>query len=151
MRVTRYSALTVIALAMAGCGQDAHYSPPKPVGLPASAYYLGGLDGGNWVDCSSDDGHQFRCLMYDNNNGRLTHERWFSNCTDKRVSVPQDLRMIDAQGLHTQGVILREYRLATYHPSPADNSSDIANEKELIEKYYRLHGVDSNCSPLTAE
>lgn len=42
------------------------YPPSRPAGVPSSAAWAGGWDGGGWVTCSSDAGAEFNsCTIYD--------------------------------------------------------------------------------------
>lgn len=42
------------------------YPPARPAGVPSSAAWAGGWDGGGWVTCSSDAGAEHNvCTIYD--------------------------------------------------------------------------------------
>jgi len=55
--------LFITNLSLIGCYRP--YPPPIPGGVPASAVWVGGLDGGGWVICSSDDADYNTCTIYD--------------------------------------------------------------------------------------
>jgi|SRR5215471_3502057 len=46
--------LTVASVLMVGCYRQ--YPPARPSGVPSSAMWAGGLDGGGWVTCSEEEG-----------------------------------------------------------------------------------------------
>jgi len=52
---------------MIGCYRP--YPPERPKGVPASASWAGGVDGGGWVTCSADRGDYNICTIY-NEEGR---------------------------------------------------------------------------------
>jgi hypothetical protein len=55
--------LFIAILSLLGCYRP--YPPPRSGGVPASAVWVGGLDGGGWVICSSDDADHNACTIYD--------------------------------------------------------------------------------------
>lgn len=53
-------------------------NPERPAGVPSSAKWAGGLDGGAWVDCNENQGHLIACRIYANVTGVLMEEGEFS-------------------------------------------------------------------------
>lgn len=55
---------TIASSIMTACYRP--YPPSRPTGVPQSAAWAGGWDGGGWVTCSDDDrGEENVCTIYD--------------------------------------------------------------------------------------
>lgn len=69
------SILTVIAVLTAGCvKEEVRPDPPKrPVSVPPSAVWAGGVDGGAFIDCAVKDAAAFTyaCTTYDDGVGEV--------------------------------------------------------------------------------
>lgn len=52
------------------------YPPTRPSGVPAAAVWAGGLDGGGWVNCSSDSAEYNVCTIWDEEGRTLGPARY---------------------------------------------------------------------------
>ncbi len=71
--MTRLHTLVAILLWVGfACGR-AESPPPRPRGLPQSAVWAGGVDGGSWLDCSKVAGspNRWNCKLFSQQNGRF--------------------------------------------------------------------------------
>lgn len=56
--------LIVASVLMSSCYRQ--YPPARPSGVPSSATWAGGLDGGGWVTCSEESGSDHNvCTIWD--------------------------------------------------------------------------------------
>ena len=61
--INRLCVLSVIILGMINCSNN---STPKehPAGVPKTAIWSGGADGGCWVDCQRTENEKYNCAIY---------------------------------------------------------------------------------------
>ncbi len=89
---------------MAGCSEQAPYSPPRPSSLPSEAVYAGGVDGGDWVACDASANSALHCRIFDNETGDLRRESWFRYCPQSGGGFFGSVEMLDAEGVHLSRV-----------------------------------------------
>ena len=82
--------VVLAATVMSGCYRP--YPPIRPEGVPNSATWAGGLDGGGWVTCSSEstDEHNI-CTIYDEE-GRTRGPAPYKVKTLNRAAQASELR-----------------------------------------------------------
>jgi hypothetical protein len=62
-KVPRAILAAVVSILMISCYRA--YSPSRPDGVPSSAVWAGGLDGGGWVTCTESSRGYNLCTIYD--------------------------------------------------------------------------------------
>lgn len=70
--MSRYRALLVVLAAswVTSCRPDA--TPTKPTTVPSTAVWVGGADGGAWIDCTVDlERNVNPCTIYDDAKGEV--------------------------------------------------------------------------------
>jgi hypothetical protein len=116
--------------------------------MPAEAVFVGGVDGGDWLACEGIEGGVLHCRIFD----PLTpafRESWFRYCPQLGGNQSGEPAMLDWElGLRLSNVQLRRDRPDVYHPAPGATEEQVSHEQELIDKYYRLDGVNSDCTPV---
>ena len=87
--------LPVLAFATAlGCVYSPPGPPPRPEGVPPAAVWAGGVDGGDWLLCSPDEGGsrgEFACQVFSDQTGDITARgRYvFAECSSAGECAPQ--------------------------------------------------------------
>jgi hypothetical protein len=88
-RITLCLILSVaVNVLMIGCYRA--YPPARPEGVPSSAVWAGGLDGGGWVTCSSDLKAYNVCAIYDEEGRTQGPSRYSLKGLDRAAS-PNEL------------------------------------------------------------
>jgi hypothetical protein len=77
-----------VSVMMIGCYRV--YPPARPGGVPSSAVWAGGLDGGGWVTCSNDFKEYNVCTIYDEEGWTLGPSRYRLKGSDRPAS-PNEL------------------------------------------------------------
>jgi hypothetical protein len=68
------------------------YPPARPAGVPSSAVWAGGWDGGGWVTCTGDPGSEHNlCTIYDEQ-GRTRGPAQYRLKNLNRAAQPAELR-----------------------------------------------------------
>ena len=80
------------------------YPPRRPFKVPSSAEWAGGIDGGEWVDCSSGTGLYNRCAIY-SQNGDLIFRSDYTLEQHHRAATRSELRYryVDGKTILLQG------------------------------------------------
>lgn len=142
--------LIVCVTALVGCNGAEPYAIPRPAGLPQDAVYAGGVDGGDWLSCEGTYEGVLHCRIFDAATAAVRHESWFRYCPQIGPREAGKPVMLDWEtGLRVSDVQLRRDRPDVFHPPPNASDAEIVATQELIDKYYRLDGVNPNCSALS--
>ncbi|NRD74482.1 hypothetical protein HQQ94_14805 [Shewanella sp. VB17] len=54
----------------------------KPENLPHQAQWVGGIDGGDWIDCQNIDDSTISCSIYTENSGELIEKSLFKGALE---------------------------------------------------------------------
>lgn len=66
-------------LCLTSCGESLPDTPDRPVNVPESGVWLGGLDGGSWIDCERQS-NQLNCSIYWQTTGELNWKQSYILC-----------------------------------------------------------------------
>jgi hypothetical protein len=146
---TALRALITAGLAtIAACGKVETAERAKPSHLPPEAAFVGGIDGGEWLACEGIQDGVLHCRIFDPITPAYL-ESWFRYCPQFGGTQSGQPAMLDWElGLRLSSVQLRRDRPDVYHPAPNDTDAKIRHEQELIDKYYQIDGVNSDCTPV---
>lgn len=142
--------ISVLAL-LAGCAEEAPYSPARPSRLPSDAIYAGGIDGGDWVACDATQESALHCRIFDHETGELRRESWFRYCPQAGERFVGSVERLDAAGAHLGRVTLKPDRPDVFHPPSSMPLDEVERELDLIAESYRDDGVLADCSPVSPQ
>lgn len=139
----------MLALVMlAGCAPTTPSARSRPAHLPGEATFVGGESGGDWMACEGSNDGVLHCRIFDPLSPAF-HESWFRYCPQLGEREAGQPMVLDwERGLRLSAVQLRRDRPDVYHPAPSATEEQIGREQELIDKYYHLDGVNSDCTPV---
>lgn len=72
----------LVLLVATACGGGA-WTPERPAGVPQTAYLAGGIDGGDWLDCTKMNAIQFYCDVYPGVTGIRRKRVFFQVCVSQ--------------------------------------------------------------------
>lgn len=145
----------LVCTGVVACSPKGKYEPKRPAGLPASAIYAGGLDGGDWASCQVTEDNAIKCILYDQTDGQPRYERSFRLCPRvalmRKTGRPVQPRWFDAEGGAFDNVAAFVDRPDKYLPRTSDSPNEIKHQADLAQKYYAEAGVSVDCRPVNKE
>lgn len=86
-----------ISLLLAACGSSS--GPARPKSVPIKAQWLGGSEGGVWIDCAQVDTNALDCKVFDSGRGTLLQRGKY---VGRRPIMQADLVAFDGRTLLTR-------------------------------------------------
>jgi hypothetical protein len=115
-------AIAIVLLAI-GCRREAR-PPDRPKGVPGTAVWAGGSDGGSWFECRAAAGRSANfCTVYNDHTGEISAEGYFV-LGDGRGAATADQLVFEA--FDGKDIYLKDNRVLkpAGEPSQSDPSRD---------------------------
>ena len=77
--------------------------PARPSNLPSTVKWLGGEDGGVWVDCAKENDKLLKCKIFDADNGNVLQSGYYKSRNKIEIS---DLVAFDGRTLISKSELL---------------------------------------------
>jgi len=135
LRRLNASALLIAVISSFGCTSNRHRT--KPDGIPLSAVWSGGPDGGSYIDClASEKGESNRCTVYNENTGDVEQSGAFGLNSGRSGASASQLKYDGAP----DGIRIFLENAAILSPLPTIRPSGVPGSAFLAE-----NGVYSDC------
>ena len=91
--------IAFLVLALSGCDYGQHNPPERKSGIPETAVWAGGVDGGSWIQCTREHGIEYSCAIYNDYTGHILAKGTFLH---RKLTYDADERKTEVVSLEGQ-------------------------------------------------
>lgn len=137
------------ASSAAGVSSSEKFSPPRPVNMPDTATFVGGPDGGEWVNCAPRNDNSIGCIVYHPITGQAEYEWSLRFCPRLKLDAFADLApaFFDVRGAIYNGAPLFHDRPVRFLQAKGATQQRLETERLSAKAAYEQYGVTRDCRP----